>query len=511
MTHEHKEGVVVAMMEREAVRTRYAPSPTGHLHIGGARTALFCYLAARKANGQFVVRIEDTDQSRNIDEGERKQLEGLKWLGLDWDESVDVGGPYAPYRSMDRLDIYETHAKKLLEEGKAYYCYCTKEELDQEREAQQARGEVPRYSGKCRDLSEAEAQKLKEEGREPVVRFRVPPGQTVVVNDIVRGKVTFETDGIGDFVIVRADGRPMYNFAVTVDDALMKMTHIVRAEEHLSNTPLQVLLYDALGFPVPRFAHASLILNEDRQKMSKRDESVIQFVEQYRELGYLPEALVNFFALLGWAPPAPRDEEEIFSLDELVELFSLERLSKAPAVFDQEKLKWMNNHYIKQSDVERIVDLCVPHLERAGYIPRERTPEEEAWVTRLIALYQEQLSYAAEITELAQAFFQDERLAYSEEARAVLAEDHVPEVLQAFQEHVTPLDPIEPESLTEAFKATQRASGYRGKKLFMPVRVALTGAVRGPDLKESLTLIGREKVLRRLAHVVDNYAQLVSK
>lgn len=498
------------MVETVKVRTRYAPSPTGHLHIGGARTALFCYLLARKTGGQFVVRIEDTDQERNVAQAEQGLLDSLKWLGLHWDESVDVGGPFAPYRSMERLDTYEKYVHQLLQEGKAYYCYCTKEELEEERKAQQARGEMPRYSGRCRQLSEDDIRRFQAEGRKPTVRFRVPEDRTIVVDDIVRGKVTFESNGIGDFVIARPDGRPTYNFAVTVDDALMKISHVIRAEEHLSNTPLQVLLYEALGFQTPRFAHASLILNKDRKKMSKRDETIIQFVDQYEKLGYLPEALVNFFALLGWAPPEPRAEDEIFSLDELVELFSLERLSKAPAVFDPEKLKWMNNHYIKESDLDRIVNLCVPHLEQAGRIPKERTPEQDAWVERLIGLYQEQLRYGAEIVELTDLFFRNQ-LSYSDDAKAVLAEDHVLDVLKAFQKQVEALEAFRPDTLQQAFKGTQKESGKKGKQLFMPVRAALTGQVHGPDLKETISLIGREKVEQRLKYVIDNYHRLVSQ
>lgn len=492
------------------MRTRYAPSPTGHLHIGGARTALFCYLMARKEKGQFVVRIEDTDQERLVADAEQKLLDSMKWLGLNWDESVDVGGPYEPYRSMDRLHTYKRYIHQLLQEGKAYYCFCSKEELDQEREKQLARDEVPRYAGRCRDLSEAHIHKFREEGRKPTVRFRVPQGRTIVVNDIVRGEVHFDSDGIGDFVIARPDGRPMYNFAVTVDDALMRITHVIRGEEHLSNTPLQVLLYEALGFPVPRFAHASLILNPDRQKMSKRDESVIQFVDQYRELGYLPEAVVNFFALLGWAPPEPRAEDEIFSLDELVELFSLERLSKAPAVFDPEKLNWMNNHYIKQLDRQQLIDLCMPHLEAAGLIPAERTPEQEEWVGRMISLYQEQLKYGAEIVSLSRIFFND-RLDYNEETRKVLAQAHVPDVLSQFRRELKQVAHVTPDSIKQVLKATQKATGQKGKKLFMPVRAALTGSVHGPDLREALALIGREKIEQRLARLLDNDRPFVSQ
>lgn len=492
------------------VRTRYAPSPTGHLHIGGARTALFCYLLAKKTDGKFIVRIEDTDQERNVAGAEEEQLANLQWLGIAWDESVDVGGPYGPYRSMERLDTYETYLQRLADEGKTYPCYCTKEELDEAREAQLKRGEMPRYSGRCRHLSAAERQQFEAEGRKPVTRFRVPAGQAIVVDDLVRGRVTFESDGIGDFVIARADGRPMYNFAVTVDDALMKITHVIRGEEHLSNTPLQILLYEALGFPVPHFAHLSLILNRERQKMSKRDESIVQFVNQYRQLGYLPQAIVNFLALLGWSPPGEHSEEEVFSREQLAELFSLDRLSKAPAVFDPDKLNWLNNHYIKAADLDDVVALCTPHLEAAGLIAAERTAKEDEWVRRLVALYQEQLKYGAEIVELAELFFQ-QQLSYGEEAKEVLIEEHVLDVLQELQQQLNSVDSLTSKAFKQAMKATQKATGQKGKKLFMPVRAALTGSVHGPDLGESVALIGREKVLARLQWLIDNYAQTVAK
>ncbi len=302
------------------VRVRFAPSPTGHLHIGGARSALFNYLFAKNQGGKFILRIEDTDQARNVGAAKEKLLDSLKWLGMEWDESIDVGGEYGPYSCMERLDLYQQYIDQLLQEGKAYYCYMTEEELEAEREAQKARGEMPRYSGRDRNLTVEQRKAYEEKGLKPVVRFRVPEGQVIRIDDAVRGEVSFESDGIGDFVIARKDGIPMYNFAVVVDDHLMKISHVVRGEEHLSNTPRQVMLYQAFGWEEPRFAHASLILNPDRQKMSKRDESIIQFVEQYKELGYLPEALVNFLALLGWSPVG---EEEIFSMEELGEQFSL--------------------------------------------------------------------------------------------------------------------------------------------------------------------------------------------
>ena len=373
-------------MTNDQVRVRYAPSPTGQLHIGGARTALFNYLFARKNNGTFIFRIEDTDQTRHVETAEAKQMEGLRWLGIEWDEGLGVGGDHGPYRQTERLDLYQTYIKQLLDQGHAYECFCTEEELARERAEQEARGETPMYSGRCRHLTSAEKERLRAEGRRPTVRFLVPKDQVIEFEDQVRGHVAFESNGIGDFIIARADGIPMYNYACVIDDHTMRITHVIRGEEHLSNTPRQLLLYQAFGWEAPQFAHISLILNQDRKKMSKRDESIIQFVEQYKELGYLPEAVVNFIALLGWSP---KGENEIFSLAELEQEFSLDRISKSPAVFDTEKLAWMNNAYMKQADTERVVGLALPHLQRAGRVSGEPDEAEMTFVRELVALYQD--------------------------------------------------------------------------------------------------------------------------
>ncbi|SFJ37255.1 glutamate--tRNA ligase [Thermoflavimicrobium dichotomicum] len=482
------------------VRTRYAPSPTGHLHIGNARTALFSYLFARKNGGDFIIRIEDTDTERNVPGGEYSQMAGLKWLGLDWDESIDKGGPYGPYRCMERLDIYKKYVDKLLAEGKAYKSYSTPEELEKERQEQLARGQAPKYSGWDRDLTPEQQAKLEAEGRVPSIRFRVPEGRIISFEDAVRGEVKFESDGIGDFVIMRPDGRPTYNFACVIDDALMEITHVIRGEEHISNTPRQILIYEALGFQPPQFAHIPLILNQEGKKMSKRDESIVQFIDQYKELGYLPESLVNFMALLGWAPEG---EEEIFTLEELCQIFSLERISKAPAIFDTGKLKWMNNHYIKKASLERIVDLAIPYFEQAGLITLPLSEEKKNWITRVVALYQEQLDQVSSIVELSEIFFRQE-VEYSEEGKQVLAEEHVPAVLGSFLAKLEEVEEFNPDQIKTVFKKVQKETGYKGKQLFMPIRVAVTGEVHGPDLRETLSLIGLETVKQRLQKLVDN-------
>ncbi|MER2253563.1 MAG: glutamate--tRNA ligase [Priestia megaterium] len=479
------------------VRVRYAPSPTGHLHIGNARTALFNYLFARNQNGKFIIRIEDTDQKRNIEGGEESQLRYLKWLGIEWDESIDVGGEYGPYRQSERTEIYQKYTEELLEKGLAYHCYCTSEELEKEREEQQANSQMPRYSGKCRNLTAEQRAELEGEGREPSIRFRVPSNTEIKWNDIVKDEVSFESEGIGDFVIVKKDGTPTYNYAVAIDDYLMKMTHVLRGDDHISNTPKQILVYEALGWTPPVFGHMTLIVNENRRKLSKRDESIIQFIEQYKELGYLPEALFNFITMLGWSPVG---EEEIFSKEQFIEIFDPARLSKSPALFDTSKLRWMNNQYMKQLDLDEVVALSVPHLVKAGKVEETRDAETEQWVRDLVALYQEQMSFGAEIVELTEMFFKKE-IDYSEEAKAVLAEEQVPEVLKAFAEEISSLEEFSADEIKAATKAVQKATGQKGKKLFMPIRVATTGETHGPELPKAISLLGKETVLARLESI----------
>ncbi|EHL76294.1 MULTISPECIES: glutamate--tRNA ligase [Bacillus] len=480
------------------IRVRYAPSPTGHLHIGNARTALFNYLFARSRGGKFVIRIEDTDQKRNIEGGEQSQLKYLKWLGMDWDEGVDIGGPYGPYRQSERTDIYKKYYEDLLERGLAYKCYCTEEELEAEREAQLARGEMPRYSGKCRHLTKEQQEALEAEGRQPSIRFRVPEGKIYEFDDIVKDHVSFESDGIGDFVIVKKDGMPTYNFAVAIDDHLMGMTHVLRGDDHISNTPKQLMIYEAFGWEPPKFGHMTLIVNENRKKLSKRDESIIQFIEQYEELGYLPEALFNFIALLGWSP---KGEEEIFSREEFIEIFDPARLSKSPAVFDKQKLMWMNNQYMKQLELDKVVELSLPHLIKAGRVSENLSPDEEQWVRKLIALYQEQMSYGAEIVELSELFFKD-KIEYNEDAKAILSEEQVPEVLESFLNKIRELDVFEAAEIKKTIKAVQKETGHKGKKLFMPIRVAVTGQMHGPELPNTIELLGKDKVVERIENLL---------
>ncbi|XJZ27416.1 glutamate--tRNA ligase [Bacillota bacterium Lsc_1132] len=480
------------------VRVRYAPSPTGFLHIGNARTALFNYLFARSQGGKFIIRIEDTDKKRNVEGGEQSQLKYLKWLGMDWDESVDVGGEYGPYRQSERNDLYKGYYEQLVENGHAFKCYCSEEELEAEREEQMARGETPHYSGKCRHLTEEERSRFEAQGREPSIRLKVPAGKTYTFDDMVKGVVSFESEGLGDWVIIKKDGTPTYNFAVAIDDHLMKITHVLRGDDHISNTPKQLMVYEALGWEPPIFGHMTLIVNESRKKLSKRDGSIIQFIEQYEELGYLPEALFNFIALLGWSP---QGEEEIYSKQEFIEIFDANRLSKSPALFDQNKLTWMNNQYVKKADLDRVVAISLPHLIKAGRLPENMNEEQAAWARNLIELFQEKMSYGAEIVELTDMFFKDEA-EYEEEAKEILAGEQVPEVLAAFSQELDKLEVFKADGIKAAMKAVQKSTGQKGKNLFMPIRVAVTGQTHGPDLPKAIELLGKEKVQSRLRKII---------
>lgn len=483
------------------IRVRYAPSPTGHLHIGNARTALFNYLFARHHDGDFIIRTEDTDLKRNIADGERSQLENLEWLGIDWDESAVNPGAYGPYRQSERLDIYQKYIDQLLAEDKAYKCYMTEEELEAEREAQQARGEAPHYGGQHAHLTLEEQAAFEAEGREPVIRFRVPENKTYAFDDIVKGPIQFESKSVsGDWVIQKRDGYPTYNFAVVIDDHLMEITHVLRGDDHIANTPKQMMIYDAFSWEYPRFGHMTLIINsETNKKLSKRDESILQFIEQYRELGYLPEAMFNFIALLGWSP---KGEEEIFSREELIKIFDVTRLSTSPAAFDVKKLEWINNTYMKKADLDTVTKLALPHLQAAGRVEEDLSPERREWVEKLVSLYHDEMSYGAEITDLSQLFFNDQ-LHIDEEARQEVAVDTAKTVIEAMTEKLKQLDANDftEEQIKPLIKAIQKETGIKGRKLFMPIRIAVSGQMHGPELAKVIEVLGKDKVLDHIQQV----------
>lgn len=477
------------------LRVRFAPSPTGPLHIGGARTALFNWLLARGSGGTMVMRSEDTDLDRSSAESEQSIMEDLRWLGLDWDEGVDVGGPCGPYRQSERLSLYDEYTRKLLEQGHVYRCYCSDEELEEMRQELLGRGEMPRYTGKCRALEPREEEALAAEGRKAAIRFRVPERQTVTVVDLVRGNVEFDSAGIGDFILVKSDGLPTYNYACVIDDTEMAISHVIRGEEHLSNTPRQVLLYDALGLAAPVFAHISLILAEDRTKMSKRKGDTA--IEQYRDKGYLPEALFNFLVLLGWSPT---EEREVFPPAELVQLFSLERVSKAPAVFDMDKLRWLNGHYIKHSPLERITRMALPYLQQAGYLETREVDETTwDWLKRVVDAVRGYLAAVGEVTGYVDYFFRDELEYQDAEVQSLLSQEQVPQLLESLEQDLAqaPAD-LEPQVARKVVRDTGKRLELGGKKVFMPLRAALTGCTRGPELDEIMSILGRDRVIQRL-------------
>lgn len=488
------------------IRVRYAPSPTGDLHIGNARTALFNYLFARSMDGVFIIRTEDTDTKRNLVHGEQSQLENLKWLGMDWDESPVNPGEYGPYRQSERVHIYQPLIDELLEKDLAYKCYMTEEELEAEREQQRARGEMPHYGGQHAHLTAEEKAAFEAEGRQPVVRFRVPTDVTYQFDDIVKGPVTFESKNIsGDWVIQKKDGMPTYNFAVTVDDHLMEISHVLRGDDHIANTPKQMMIYDAFGWEYPRFGHMTLIINaETNKKLSKRDGGILQFIEQYRNLGYLPEAIFNFIALLGWSPTG---EEEIFSPEELIKQFDPERLSTSPASFDKKKLEWINNTYMKAADLDKVVELALPHLQEAGKVSQEPDANEMAWVKKLVSLYHEQISYGAEIVEVSNLFF-DDQLVLSEEAKEIMTTETAPVVVRAMKEKLTSLTDADfvAENIKPLTKEIQKETGIKGKNLFMPIRIAVSGQMHGPELPNMIEVLGKQKAIHHIDQVLNMLA-----
>ena len=474
-------------------KVRFAPSPTGPFHIGGARSALFNWLVARNKNGKFLVRVEDTDLARSTRESEEDIKAALKWLGLNWDEGIDVGGENGPYRQTERLDIYYKEIQRLLDEGKAYYCYCTEEELEESRTQQLAEGKTPVYNDHCRSLTEEEVAKYKESGRKPVIRLRVPKEGVFAFDDMVRGHVTFQAAGVGDFIIMKSDGIPVYNFAVVVDDALMNITHVIRAEEHLSNTPRQIAIYQALGYDIPKFGHISLILGSDHKKMSKRHGATS--VDEYRKMGYLSDAVVNYLALLGWAP---KGEQEIFTREELIEQFSMKRVSANDAVFDIEKLNWINFQYMKQLSPEELLELTLPFIINAGYITGPLSDEKKEWLKKVVWFVRDHLYYGAQTPENVKIFFEELPATTDEEMLDIMSRETSKMIIKSFAEKLSDLDTFNESSIKDVFSNLMKESGIKGKAAFEPVRIALTGEIHGPGLYTLIELFGKEKTIQRL-------------
>jgi glutamyl-tRNA synthetase len=469
-------------------RVRFAPSPTGHLHIGGARTALFNYLYARRHGGAFVLRVEDTDQERSTPESVRGILESLRWLGLEWDEGPETGGDHGPYFQSERREMYGRELDRLMGEGKAYHCFCTPEELAGRREEARAAGGSPGYDGRCRRLSAGEREKFREEGRPAAVRLTVPEGETGW-NDLVRGDVSFRNDQFGDFVIYKSDGFPTYHFAVVIDDAAMNITHVIRGDDHISNTPRHLMLFEALGKPAPLFAHVPIILGSDGGRLSKRHGATS--IGQYREEGYLPEAMVNYLALLGWSTS---ESTQTFTLDELVAEFDIPRVSKSSASFDPDKLLWLNNyHYMELPAAERAKRL-VPWWEKEGLDAGAKDP---AWLERVVEIVGDRVKLLPDIVPQSEFFFRDVEPGEPEQKVLRKAEKVMPS-LQKVIARFAAADPFSEEAIEKAIKEEAAAAEVGLGKVIQPIRVAVMGRKVGPGLFESLELLGREKVLERL-------------
>lgn len=489
------------------VRVRFAPSPTGYVHIGSLRTALYNYLFAKKNNGKYIIRIEDTDQGRYVEGAIEGMVNAMAWAGIHHDEGVKIEGgeivnvgDYGPYVQSQRLEIYQKYIQQLLDSGHAYHCFCSKERLDEVREAQRAAGEMPKYDGHCKSLSKEEVEAKIAAGEPYVIRLKLPANTDIHFNDGVRGHVVVNTVDMDDQVLIKSDGFPTYHFAVVVDDHLMGITHVIRGEEWLISTPKHVYLYDCFGWQAPQYVHLPNILNQDKKKLSKRQGDVA--VEDFMKKGYLPEALVNYIALVGWSP---ENNQEIFTLQELEEQFSLERVSKSGGVFDINKLNWVNAHYIKESSNERITDLAIPHLVAAGFITVAEIQEKYQWLTEMVGVLKEKLSYVAEIVDHAGIFFKGEIQPADEEAAEILKDESLGMLLDAFLAKVEAEEVIGEDFGKRALKEIQKETGLKGPKLFKPIRVALTGESHGPDINAVIKILGKQSIIDRINYVKKHF------
>jgi len=476
--------------EMENIRVRIAPSPSGNLHIGTARTALFNYLFAKKHGGKFVLRIEDTDLERSSDEYIKNIYDSLKALGLNWDEGPDVGGPFAPYSQSERFDIYPKYAQILLEKGYAYECFCTPEELDAEKAKSQELKIAPKYSGKCKNLYDAEREVLRAEGRKPAIRFAVE-AKELIFNDLVKGDLKFDTALTGDFVIMKSNGTPTYNFAVVVDDLLMEITHILRGEDHISNTPKQILIYEALGAEVPKFGHLGMILAPDRSKLSKRHGAT--GVSEFVEKGYLIEALVNFVALLGWSPS---DGVEIKSMDEIAADFRISEVSSSNSIFEYDKLNWLNAQYIKKLSTDELKESLLPFLSH--YNLSELT---DAKLIRMVEITREPLVILSDIIDAVSYFFGDTVEIEPEVLTDVLGTETSQTVLKEVQTLADVWNFDDEEALhhsLEELRNSFKERGIKPKETMWAIRAAVTGRVKGADICAVLAILGKEKVLKRI-------------
>ncbi len=478
------------------MRVRFAPSPTGFLHVGNARTAVLNYLFKKKYNATYILRIEDTDMERSTKESEESILNDLTWLGIQWDEGPDCGGNFGPYRQSERFDIYHEYTEKLLSSGNAYHCYCTQEELDAQRKIAAEANKPFIYPGTCRNLTLEQKKAFENQGRKPTVRFKVKEGITLTIDDQIKGTVIFNSENIGgDFIIVRSDGVPVYNYIVIIDDTLMNVSHVIRGEDHLPNTPKQMLIAMALGLPVPTYAHMPLLLGPDRTKLSKRHG--ITSVSVYREQGYLPEALFNYLGLLGWTLESG---EEIVPVEKLVSEFELSKIGKSSAIFDFQKLKWMNSVYLRNLPFEKAFDLFYPYIEKAHL-----TASDNEWLKKVVDTVRGNCEIASDIVKEIGLFFGD-TVEFEEDAEELLSTHEAQTVIRAAYELIHSTINAHNYS-TETLGSIKQKTGLKGKMLFMPFRAMITGRLHGPELDKILPLLGYDRFATRIEYCYSRFAK----
>jgi len=489
----------------DKVRVRFAPSPTGYLHVGNARTALFNWLFARQKKGVYVLRVEDTDIERSAEEYEKRLKQDLQWLGLDWDEGPDTGGPYGPYRQSLRLDTYKKYTQQLLEEDKAYYCFCSPRELEEERKKAIASGEMPVYSGKCRATSYDAAERRVRDGEAAVVRLKTPGQGELRYDDLVRGNLIFDLKLTGDSVLVRSNGLPAYNYAVVIDDHLMEISHVIRGEDHISNTPRQVLTYQALGFHPPQFAHLSMVMGQDNTRLSKRHGATA--VDQFETQGILASALFNYLALLGWAPP---EDREILTKQELVELFDLEKVSRSSAIFDYDKLFWINRQHMKNLSPRQMAKMAYPHLKERNLLPADMTETHWAWLEEAAELLIERIDKFSDIPEQVALLFDFSPSGMDKDSKEALQTECASKVIEYFGKEITKLESFDYEQFSRITKDAKQETGCKGKDLYHPLRVAMTARVSGLDLDKFITLVEKGSKLD-FPRPLKNCAQRISE
>ena len=468
------------------VRVRFAPSPTGYLHIGGVRTALFNWLFARRHDGTFILRIEDTDQGRSTEESIKAIIDGMHWLGLDLDEG--------PYRQTERMELYKTHVQRLLAQGKAYYCYCTAEDLEDRRKKALSEKRIPKYDGRCRGLERSQPST----DRPAAIRFKSPLTGETVVDDLVKGRIVFDNAQLDDLIIMRSDGWPTYNLCVVVDDATMGITHVIRGDDHLNNTPRQIQLYNAFEYSMPQFAHLPMILGPDKTRLSKRHGATA--VTAYEEMGYLPEALVNYLVRLGWS----YKDQEVFTIQELIEKFSLDQVGKSAAVFNPEKLLWLNSYYIAHMEPVEIIKLLRPFLMKEGLIGEDTIPDE-VWMSKVIVSLRERCRTLVEMASAARYFFMDDVETDPEAAKKFLVPGNK-EILELVLQGIETLKDLSHDSVDAIFKSIVGGKGLKLGQVAQPVRVALTGRTVSPGIFEVIEILGKEKVIHRLKQAISRLA-----